>query len=56
MKTHVRRLDEMTTDALRADVTQVDARARALLRERPLLAVAAALGIGYALGRVVARR
>jgi hypothetical protein len=56
MKTDLRRIDQLTTDALRSDLARVDALARGFLRERPLLAVAAALGAGYAVGRAVARR
>jgi ElaB/YqjD/DUF883 family membrane-anchored ribosome-binding protein len=56
MNADIGRIDDMTTEALRADVARLDARARELLAERPLLAVALALGAGYLLGRIVARR
>jgi hypothetical protein len=56
MKNELRRIDQLTSDALRADLARVDSVARGFLRERPLVALAAALGFGYAVGRIVARR
>jgi ElaB/YqjD/DUF883 family membrane-anchored ribosome-binding protein len=42
-------------EALRADLAQVDRRARALFRQRPLVAVAASLAVGFLLGRAIRR-
>jgi hypothetical protein len=56
MKNDLRRIDQLTTEALRSDIAHFDTLARGFMRERPLTALVAALGIGYAVGRVVARR
>jgi hypothetical protein len=56
MKNELRRIDQLNPQALRADLARVDTLARDFCRERPLMAVAAALGLGYSFGRVVARR
>jgi hypothetical protein len=56
MKNALGRIENMTSDALRDDLAHFDTVARGFMQERPLVAVAAALGIGYVLGRVVARR
>jgi len=42
-------------EALRSDLAQVDRRARALLKQRPLVAVAASLAVGFLLGRAIRR-
>ena len=41
--------------AMRAKVTELERQARALIRERPVVAVLAAAGLGYVLARAVAR-
>jgi len=40
----------------RTQLERIDAQARRLVQEQPLLAVGAALVFGYALGRLLARR
>jgi ElaB/YqjD/DUF883 family membrane-anchored ribosome-binding protein len=49
--------DQVRTDsaAVRRTVTEVEEQARTLIRERPVMAVLAAAGIGYLLARIVAR-
>jgi len=42
-------------DALRVDLVQVDKRLRAAMRERPFLALGAALAAGFLLGRAIGR-
>ena len=42
-------------EALREDLVQVDRRARVLFRQRPLVAVAASLAVGFLLGRAIRR-
>jgi ElaB/YqjD/DUF883 family membrane-anchored ribosome-binding protein len=43
-------------DRVRGRLGQLDTEVRHLVREQPLVAVGVALGIGYALGRLLARR
>lgn len=42
-----------TLDALQTQLHEVDERARALIQERPLLALAAAVAVGFALRRLL---
>jgi hypothetical protein len=42
-------------ERLRARVDDLDARARRLVQERPMLSMGAALVLGYALGRLLRR-
>jgi len=42
-------------EALRVDLAQVDRRLRVMVRQRPGLAVAAALFSGFVLGRIIRR-
>jgi hypothetical protein len=41
--------------ALGADLSQADERLRTAVQERPLLAIAAAVAVGFVVGRVVGR-
>ena len=41
---------------MRAQLDDLDARTRRLVQERPIVAVGVALVVGYALGRLLARR
>jgi ElaB/YqjD/DUF883 family membrane-anchored ribosome-binding protein len=43
-------------DRARDRLGQLDSQVRHVVREQPLVAVGVALGIGYALGRLLARR
>jgi len=43
-------------ERVRTQLDELDARARRLVQERPLVAVGAALAFGYVLGRLLARR
>ena len=43
-------------EKVRAQIDDLDARTRRLVQERPIVAVGAALVLGYALGRLLARR
>jgi hypothetical protein len=57
MKNEMRRIsDQVSTENLRNDLSHFDNLARGFMRDRPLAAIATALGIGYAVGRIVARR
>jgi hypothetical protein len=49
--------DQTRTDsaAVRQTVTEVEEQVRILIRERPVVAVLAAAGVGYLLARIVAR-
>ena len=47
---------EEPLDRMREEVEEFDARLRRLVQARPLVAVGAAVAIGYALGRLLARR
>lgn len=49
--------DQARTDsaAVRRTVTEVEEQVRTLIRERPVVAVLAAAGVGYLLARIVAR-
>ena len=42
--------------AVRSKVTELEQQARTLIRQRPVVAVLAAAGVGYLVARVVARR
>lgn len=42
-------------DALRAKVTDLEQQASVLIRERPVVAVLAAVGVGYLLARLASR-
>ena len=42
-------------EALRSKVTDLEEQARTLIRERPVVAVLAAVGIGYLVARLVSR-
>jgi len=41
--------------ALGTDLSQADERLRAAVQERPMLAIAAAIAVGFVVGRVVGR-
>ena len=41
--------------ALGTDLSQADERLRAVVQERPVLAIAAAIAVGFVVGRVVGR-
>ena len=41
--------------ALRSKITDLEQQARTLIRQRPVVAVLAAVGVGYLVARVVAR-
>lgn len=43
-------------EKVRAQIDDLDARTRRLVQERPIVAVGVALVVGYALGRLMARR
>jgi len=43
-------------EKVRAQIDDLDARTRRLVQERPIVAVGVALVVGYALGRLLARR
>lgn len=43
-------------ERVRAQLDDLDARTRRLVQERPIVAVGVALVVGYALGRLLARR
>jgi ElaB/YqjD/DUF883 family membrane-anchored ribosome-binding protein len=43
-------------ERVRTQLERIDAQARRLVQEQPLVAVGAALVFGYALGRLLARR
>jgi ElaB/YqjD/DUF883 family membrane-anchored ribosome-binding protein len=47
---------EEPLDRMREEVEELDARLRRLVQARPLVAVGAAVAIGYVLGRLLARR
>lgn len=52
-----RRAEQAQPDvaAVRSQVTELEQQARTLIRQRPVVAVLAAAGIGYLFARVVAR-
>jgi ElaB/YqjD/DUF883 family membrane-anchored ribosome-binding protein len=43
-------------ERVRGELEALDARVRRVVQERPLLAVGAAVAVGYALGRLLGRR
>jgi ElaB/YqjD/DUF883 family membrane-anchored ribosome-binding protein len=43
-------------ERVRGLVEQVDGRVRTVVQDRPMVAVGAAIGIGYLMGRLLARR
>lgn len=43
-------------ERVRGELEELDARLRRVVQERPLLAVGAAVAVGYALGRLLGRR
>jgi len=43
-------------ERVRGELEELDAQLRRAVQERPLLAVGAAVAVGYALGRLLARR
>jgi len=52
-----RRTEQVQRDlaAVRSTVTDLEQQARALIRQRPVVAVLAAVGVGYLVARLVAR-
>ena len=52
-----RRTEQVQADiaAVRSKVTDLEQQARTLIRQRPVVAVLAAVGVGYLVARVVSR-
>jgi hypothetical protein len=46
---------EAGVDKARAEIDQIDEQVRAFVRERPVMAVLSAVGIGYVVARIFSR-